>query len=135
MHGSQMIYATALIILGLAVSPAGGQLPEYTCDPALTRLFSPAEPSFGRYEVCTTVEPIPDGRGEALEALDGFGAAGAYRRSALARLYGGRRVRVERRWTQSPGRFLSVTRLSPYPNASLTELLSGTMEIRFTIEK
>jgi hypothetical protein len=89
----------------------------------------------GRYEICTTPEPIPEDRGEALEALDAFGAAGLYRRSVLARLYGGRRVRVERLWEEYPDRFESVTRLSPYPDASLTRLLSGTMEIRFTISR
>ena len=136
MHGSQMIYATALILLAAAAAgaaPLRAQQPAYTCDPALTRLFSPKEPFLGRYEACTTSEPIPEARGEALEALDAFGAAGSYRRSALARLYGGRRVRVERRWTAYPDRFESVTRLSPYPDPTLTRLLSGTMEIRFTL--
>jgi hypothetical protein len=135
MHGSQMIYATTLILLAAAAVPAHGQPPEYTCDPELTRLFSPGQPSLGRYEVCTTAEPIPENRGEALEALDAFGAAGTYRRSALARLYGGRRVRVERRWAESAGRFVSVTRLSPHPDASLSRLISGTLEIRFTISR
>jgi len=133
MHGSQMIYATALILLVGAAAPAGTIDPVYTCDPALTRLFSPVEPSLGRYEICTTPEGIAEDRGEALEALDAFGAAGLYRRSALARLYGGRRVRVERLWREDPDRFISITRLSPYPDASLTRLLSGTMEIRFTV--
>jgi hypothetical protein len=110
---------------------AGG----YTCDPALTRLFSPVEPSFGRYEVCTTAVPIAEARGEALEALDAFGTAGLYRRSALARLYGGRRVRVERLWKEYSDRFESTTRISPYPDASLTRLISGTMEIRFTLPR
>jgi hypothetical protein len=89
----------------------------------------------GRYEVCTTREPLGDDLGEALEALDAFGTAGAYKRSALARLYGGRRVRVLRSWTESGGRFESVTRLSPYPDASLTRLLPGTMEIRWTMQR
>jgi len=89
----------------------------------------------GRYEVCTTPEPLGDDRGEALEALDAFGTAGTYRRSALARLYRGRRVRVVRSWTASGGRFESVTRLSPYPDVSLTRLWPGTMEIRWTIER
>jgi hypothetical protein len=115
--------------------PASEQPAAYACDPALARLFSPAGPSLGRYEVCTTAEPIPEDRGEALEALDAFGTGGRYRRSAVARLYGGRRVRVERRWTDAPGRFESVTRLSPYPDASLARLISGTMEIRFTIDR
>ena len=135
MHGSQMIYATALILLAGAVAPQGTIEPGYTCNPALTRLFSPPQPSLGRYEVCTTPEPIPDDRGEALEALDAFGTAGTYSRSTLARLYGGRRVRVERFWRESPGRFESITRLSPHPDPALSRLLSGTMEIRFTVEK
>jgi hypothetical protein len=130
-----MIYATALILLAGAARPWSGQPASYSCDPALTRLFSPAGPSLGRYEVCTTAEPIPEERGEALEALDAFGTAGAYRRSAVARLYGGRRVRVERRWTDSPRRFESVTRLSPYPDATLSRLIAGTMEIRFAIDR
>jgi hypothetical protein len=109
------------------------QAPAYTCDPTLTRLFSPAAPILGRYEVCTTAAPIPEDRGEALEALDAFGTGGTYRRSALARVYGGRRVRVERGWTRTAQQFQSVTRLSPYPNASLSRLKSGTMEIRFTL--
>src|SRR5215211_1099626 len=96
MHGSQMIYATPLILLAMAPPPLPPRADGYTCDPALTRLFSPVEPSLGRYEVCTTPVPIAEARGEALEALDAFGTAGLYRRSALARLYGGRRVRVER---------------------------------------
>ena len=135
MHGSQMIYATTLILLAAGASPLPGQQASYACDPALARLFSPVGPSLGRYEVCTTAEPIPEERGEALEALDAFGTGGTYRRSALARLYGGLRVRVERRWTDAPGRFESVTRLSPYPDATLSRLISGTMEIRFTVEK
>ena len=135
MHGSQMIYATALILLAGAARSASGQTASYTCDPALTRLFSPAGPSLGRYEVCTAPEPIGDEQGEALEALDAFGTAGTYKRSALARLYGGMRVRVVRRWTETGGRFESITRLSPYPDASLTHLLPGTLEIRFTIDR
>jgi hypothetical protein len=44
-------------------------------------------------------------------------------------------VRVVRRWAAAGGRFESVTRLSPYPDATLTRLLPGTMEIRFTIDR
>ena len=87
----------------------------------------------GRYEVCTTRRtPRPTSRGEALEALDAFGTAGPYSRSALARLYGGTARPRRRRWTASGGRFESVTRLSPYPDASLTRLMPGTMEIRWS---
>ena len=130
-----MIYATALILLAGAAAPQSAIDPGYTCDPELTRLFSPPRPSLGRYEVCTAPEPLPDDRGEALEPLDAFGTAGTYRRSALARLYGGRRVRVERLWRESPGHFESITRLSPHPDAALTRLVSGTMEIRFMLDK
>jgi hypothetical protein len=105
-----------------------------TCDPALTALFTPARPVLGHYEVCTTEHPL-EGDAESLEALDAFGAAGSYDRAALQRLYGGARVRVQRSWTASPHEFVSTTRLSPYPDASLTRLLPGTMEIRFTIRR
>ena len=129
-----MIYAIALMIL-------------VSCDPALTALFTPARPQLGRYEVCTTgdsIEAMTATGGaegphysdvEALEALDALGPAGPYDRSKLARLYGGTRVRVARGWTESAGRFESVTLLSPYPDASLTRLMSGTMEIRFTLAR
>jgi len=119
---------------------AGGNAPLYSCDPALTALFTPPRPQLGRYEVCTTAEPL-DGMTragdqiEALEALDVFGAAGPYDRAALARLYGGTRVRVARGWTESAGRFESLTRLSPYPDRTLTHLLPGTMEIRWRLDR
>src|SRR5262245_48284836 len=45
-QGSQMIYATVLIMIA------------QTCDPALTALFTPAKPRLGHYEVCTTDESI-----------------------------------------------------------------------------
>lgn len=131
MHGSQMIYAIALMILGMMSGPAPA------CDPALTALFTPPHPELGRYEVCTTDDPIEavSGAGrriEALESLDAFGAVGPYDRSRLARLYGGTRVRVARGWTESAGRFESVTWLSPFPDAALTRLHPGTMMIRWT---
>jgi hypothetical protein len=107
------------------------------CDPALTALFTPPHPELGSYEVCTTAEPIEVAAGpgadiEALEALDAFGTAGPYDRSKLARLYGGTRARVARRWRQTDGRLESTTFISPYPDASLERLLSGTMSIRWT---
>ena len=130
-----MIYATAFILLAATGRQETPQPPARACDPALTALFTPRQPFLGHYEVCTTREPLGDGQGEALEALDAFGTAGTYKRSALARLYGGMRVRVVRAWTESGGRFESITRLSPYPDASMTRLLPGTMEIRFTVER
>jgi hypothetical protein len=109
----------------------------------LTRLFTPPNPLVGRYEVCTTDEPIDQlrleslrrGEIEALEALDAFSGAGTYKRSALARLYGGTRVRVARGWLASANSVESITLLSPYPDRSLTHLMPGTMAIRLTIER
>ena len=115
------------------------------CDPLLAALFTPPRPQLGRYEVCTTSEPLEAAgagdaaagqavRIEALEPLDAFGAAGPYNRAALVRLYGGTRVRVARRWQQRDGQFISETLLSPYPDVTLTRLNPGTMVIRFTVE-
>src|SRR5262245_59308824 len=114
-----------------------------TCDPVLTRLFTPLHPQLGHYEVCTTGEPLAaivqaDHREwaiEDLEPLEAFGAAGMYDRSALTRLYGGRHVKVARGWTEAKDRFESVTLLSPYPDASFTQLQDGTMLIRWTLSR
>ena len=114
-----------------------------SCDPVLTALFTPARPSVGRYQICTTAQPLDlvaaesadglhYGPSELLEPLDAFGAAGPYNRAALTRLYAGKRVRVARGWIDHADRFESVTLLSPYPNATLTRLLPGTMVIRWT---
>jgi len=129
-QGSQMRYAIALSMI---------------CDPLLAALFTPPRPPLGRYEVCTTSEPLEaagaeDAAGqtvriEALEPLDAFGAAGPYNRGALVRLYGGTRVRVARRWQQHDGQFISETLLSPYPVATLTRLNPGTMVIRFIVDR
>jgi hypothetical protein len=116
-----MIYATVLILLA-------------SCDPALVALFTPAHPRLGRYEVCASdapLQPVNGGPVEALEALDAFGTAGTYDRPKLSRLYGGTRVQVARGWARTGEQFESITRLSPYPDASLTRLRPGTLEIRF----
>ena len=115
------------------------------CDPVLTGLFTPLRPHMGRYEVCTREksidEVIAEGGGfhyaepEDLEPLEAFGSDGAYDRFALARLYGGRRVRVVRGWRQTDRQFESITLLSPHPDASLKKLLDGTMTIVLTIDR
>jgi hypothetical protein len=154
-HGSQMMNANPFIILAIAATLKGSpyawidavsesprawtdasaaQEASAACDPALTGLFTPARPARGRYQVCTSERPL-EGDAEALEALDAFGAGGSYDRAALQRLYGGARVRVQRSWTVSGGEFVSTTRLSPYPDASLTRLRPGTMEIRWTLNR
>jgi hypothetical protein len=133
----------------LAANPAQKAAPPapYRCEVALTQLFTPARPVMGRYEVCTTDDPIERlvadgpalparyGEVEALEALDAFGASGTYHRSALARLYGGNRVRIVRGWTVIGDEFQSITLLSPYPDESLSRLLPGTMAIRWTTRR
>ena len=71
------------------------------------------------------------GEVERLEALDAFGAVGAYDRAKLAQLYGGQRVSVLRGWRRDGDAFESVTLLSPYPDSALSRLLNGTMRIRY----
>ena len=124
-----MIYALTIILLAAAAGDASAP-----CDPVLTALFSPVRPHVGRYEVCTAPEPLGDDA-EALEALDAFGAGGSYDRAKLARLYGGTRARVTHSWSRTSGEFMSITRVSPYPDATLTRLTPGTLEIRFILSR
>src|SRR4051812_30000727 len=110
-----------------------------SCDPAFAALFTPPHPALGRYEICTTAEPLDRvaadttggrpqyGGSELVDPLDAFGAGGLYSRAALSRLYAGRRVRVARGWIDRGGRFESITLLSPYPDPTLTTLQPGTM--------
>jgi hypothetical protein len=110
-----------------------------SCDPALTTLFTPRKPLLGRYEVCTDSRPLPelasDWKVESLESVDAFGTAGSVDRAALARLYGGTRAQVARGWTLTADRFETVTLVSPYPNARLTQLESGTLIIRWVCDR
>jgi hypothetical protein len=121
--------------------PVPAPLPAVSCDAALARLFAPPRPVMGRYEICTTSASIEDivaaggpvyGDVEAIGPLDAFGTAGSYERSALSRLYGGTRPRVVRGWQEDGDRFVSSTLISPYPDPTLTRLIAGTMEIRWT---
>jgi hypothetical protein len=133
-----MIYATWFMIL------AAAQL-VYACDPVLARLFTPAAPLVGRYEVCTSAASLDDelarstGAGvayapaELVDALDAFGLAGSYDRSRMARLFRGARPRVARGYRDDGDRFESVTLISPYPDAALSSLRPGTLRIRFEL--
>jgi hypothetical protein len=110
----------------------------FSCDPAFAMLFAPASPRLGSYEVCSTTEALtaivpPEWRVEATVPLDAFGTAGRYDRSALARLYGGRRPMVARGWIQQGNQFESVTVISPHPDVTLSRLLPGTLVIRHVI--
>jgi hypothetical protein len=139
LYDSQMIYALLLILLGDAVFVpwnASGQtaaVSREACDPALAALFTPLRSQLGRYEVCTSERPL-SGDAETLEPLDAFGTSGSYDRAKLARLYGGLRVRVTRSQTIADGQFVAITKVSPYPDASLTRLDPGTMEIRWILD-
>ena len=132
----------AAAVLGWTIrSAAGSAAPSQAvaataCDPAFARLFTPSRPVLGRFEVCTDSRPLTDIAPsdwtiEALEAADAFGGAGAYDHAAVARLYGGRRPRVARGWTEDSDRFEAVTLISPYPNATVTTLEPGTLIIRW----
>jgi|KBSSwiStaDraftv2_1062776.scaffolds.fasta_scaffold666203_2 hypothetical protein len=109
------------------------------CDPALTTLFTPQKPLLGRYEVCTDSRPLPglasDWKVESLESGDAFGMAGSVDRAALARLYRGTRAQVARGWTLTADRFETMTLVSPYPNARLTQLEVGTLMIRWVCDR
>ena len=118
-----------------AAPPQRGAAPR-PCDPAFAALFTPPRPVLGRYEVCTDPRPLADIAPadwviEALEPADAFGGAGSYDHAAVASLYGGRRPRVARGWTETADRFEAVTLISPYPNATVTTLEPGTLVIRW----
>jgi hypothetical protein len=124
--------AASLVAAAQTATPLG----PLTCDERLTALFTPLRPQRGRYEVCTTARPLTNvaDRAWAVETvgpLDAFSPAGPYDRAALARLYGGQRVEVARGWVEVDGRFEAMTLISPYPNASLTALETGTLVIRY----
>ena len=133
--GTCGFFVMSVVLSLTGIQAAQGPL---SCDPVLTTLFTPARPQLGRYEVCTTREPLtavarPEWRIETVPPLDAFGAAGPYDRAALSRLYGGRRVSVARGWTQDGNRFESLTLISPHPDAALSRLLPGTLVIRHAI--
>jgi len=119
-----MMYATyVFMILGLATplkEPATRCAPE-----AVVTLGGAASPSRDDPQYVY-------GDVEALNPLDAFGAAGAYNRSKLARLYSSARATVVHGWHRDGERFVSITLISPYPDATLSRLNRGTMEIRFT---
>lgn len=131
------------MILGLVLAAL------VSCDSALAALFTPPHPALGAYQVCTADASLERvvaedtaaragrhvGAVELLEPLSAFGAAGPYNRAALARLYGGSRVRVVHMWTNSPERFEATTLISPYPDASFTRLVAGTMIVTWTLNR
>jgi hypothetical protein len=106
-----VIGLVALSTLGATVGPARSQSgpAPVGCDPVFAELFTPRRPVLGRYEACTDPRPLADIAPadwviEALEPADAFGGAGSYDHAALARVYGGRRARVARGWTEAADR-------------------------------
>ena len=133
--GVKRAAAAAVLLPVLALH---AQSDPVVCDPALAALWTPRHPQLGRYEVCTTPQPLADVADpswpiEPVAPLDAFGAAGTFNRAAVTQLYGGRRPTVARGWTTENGRFLSITLVSPYPNRELTALEPGTLIIRYFV--
>jgi hypothetical protein len=141
-----MIYAILSILLA-GLAPPPGPRPAYDCDTALTALFTPRHPRAGTYEVCTTASPLEEAAGadksvrgaqvgavDAVDPLDVFGTSGPYDRSALSRLYGGRRARVARGWWRDGRVLVSTTYVSPHPDRTFTTLVPGTLVIRYILE-
>jgi hypothetical protein len=128
---SMILKSAAYLLMGLLA-----------CDlsPALAELFTPPYPIVGRYELCTTAQPIAalapgEMKIEAVDPLEAFGTAGSYDRFAVVRLYGGTQAQVGRRWTDAGGEFQSQTFISPYPDATLTRLVPGTMIITLRVPR
>jgi hypothetical protein len=108
------------------------------CDPALARLWTPARPVMGRYEVCTTRRPLadllqPGWVTETVAPLDAFGSSGTFNRALVARLYRGVQPTVARGWIEENGRFSAITLVSPHPNRQMTALEPGTLVIRYFV--
>ena len=144
---SKGVNVATLTVLLLAVAAAkapaqatlrGSQL---SCDdPRLVRLFTPAAPQLGRYEVCSSTEPLdalapPEWPRRRELALDAFGSAGTYDRWAVRRLYGSRTALVARGAVTDADEFVSTTMISPYPDPALERLLPGTLVIRFIVHE
>jgi hypothetical protein len=140
----------ALPILAItAVIFASAPLELGTRDQALTRLFTPIAVPPGTYVVYTSTETIEvltarlrerdgspaPGAWEPTrpEAHGAFGQEGAYDRARLARLFNGKRVTVVRGSFVDSGQRLAYTLVSPYPDATLSRIVSGTMVIEFRV--
>jgi hypothetical protein len=137
----------AAALAGLLAAAAGAlAAPAWRDAPEHVRLFAPAA-HLQRYRAWVTAADL-DAVLEALDAdpslvrapgawapraeaaTDAFGRSGSYDRWKLARLYGGRQVRVARGVRLGGGRAAeSWTLISPYPAPDLSRLESGTLRI------
>ncbi len=103
----------------------------------------------GTYVVYTSSEPIETLTAK-LSALDptpapgawkpsrpeahvAFGQEGRYDRARLARLFNGTRVSVVRGSLVEDGKRVAYTLVSPFPDATLSRIVEGTMVIEFRV--
>lgn len=140
------MWRTPILLLAVALAATP---PAWKQDAALTRLFTPLAVPPGTYTVYTTPEPIEDltkqfkardrspspGAWEPFrpEAHGAFGQEGSYDRARLARLFNGKRVTVVRGSLVDSGQRLAYTLVSPYPDATLSRVVEGTMVIEFRV--
>ena len=129
---------------GLAEIPAIG-----SPDATLTRRFTPQSVAPGTYVVhrsdrsldvvaaalrAQDPAPAPGAwKPERQDALDAFDAASRADRFRIAELYVGIHPRVARGSLRHNGRRVAYTLISPYPDATLTQLLPGTLVIVFNV--
>ncbi|MBK5297219.1 MAG: hypothetical protein JJE40_08680 [Vicinamibacteria bacterium] len=134
-------------VLVLALMAAA--VPLGTPHQALTRLFTPVAVPPGTYVVYTSSEaietltarlreldPSPSpGAWEPSrpEAHGAFGQEGLYDGARLARLFNGKRITVVRGSFVKDGQRLAYTLVSPYPDATLSRIVEGTMVIEFRV--
>jgi hypothetical protein len=135
--------------LGAAFTPPGRP------SPGLARLFTPRQPE-GAFEVRlldagieaarqAVLELVPNRSAVApskepsvleMDPLRAFGATGDYPRTTVARLYTGRQAKVVRIPVVAGGRTIAaVTLVSPYPDATLSRLVEGTMVIVLYLDR
>jgi hypothetical protein len=115
-------------------------------DAALTRLFTPAGLPEGTYRVYVSTTPIEtllaalrmrapapaagSWRVTPMEPLKAFGSTGPYDPFRLTRTYGSLRPQVARGPIERNGTIVAaLTLISPYPDITLSRLVSGTLVI------
>jgi hypothetical protein len=138
------LWVSVALALGVASlgSPPFGRF-----DAALTRIFTPRHAPEDAYRVYVSDERIEDvaaGIARAsreappagawavapTELLEAFGSVPRWDRSRVARLYGGTFPRMARGPVFRDGQVaMSVTLVSPYPDASYERLHAGTLVI------
>lgn len=144
-------------LFGLLLALAGPEAtpPDTTADlgeysAALTRRLTPLTVAEGTYRIYVSEAPL-DVRVEALRAADPAHAPGEWEveqadvlgvlgptagiadRARLARLFGGRRLRVARGAIRNGARLVAYTILSPYPDPTLSGTDGGTLVIVFQV--